>query len=201
MSALSIAQLLFAAVALWVVVRRLRVVLFAAPLDARLFGRALDRALDARDLDQARALARAGGDAWLARIARAGLDVWSEPRAVPGALDEALAELRDDADRGLGPLRMLASLASTLGMLAAILSLNGVGVPSGGLLALQAGLQQSMAVAGAVAAVAVGGCTAVVILVARAVIRRHTKRLYDEAVRLIASLTVHAGEGEGTSAP
>jgi len=194
MSPLSAAQVLFAAVALWVVVRRLRVVLFTAPLDARLFGRALDRALDANDLDQARTLARAGGDAWLARIARAALDAWAEPATVSGVLDETLADLREDADSGLRPLRMIASLASTLGMLAAILGLNGVGVPSGGLLALQAGLQQSLAVGQAVASVAIGGATAVIVLLARAVVRRHTKRLYDEAVRLAAGLVVHAGE-------
>jgi hypothetical protein len=175
-------------------------VLFDAPLDARTFSRALDRALDAGDLDAARALARAGGDAWLARISRAALDAWPEPRAVSASLDEALAELRGEADAGLRPLRMVASLASTLGMLAAILALNHVGVPSGGLLALQAGLVQSLVVAQAVASVAMGGCTAMVVLMARALIRRHTKRLYDEAVRLIASLTAHAEGPEGTSA-
>ena len=176
-------------------------IFFAAPLDARLFGRALDRALDAGDIEQARALARAGGGAWLARIARAALDVWAAPSTVTGALDEALADLRDDADSGLRPLRVVATLASTLGMLSAILALNGVGVRSGGLLALQAGLQQSLAVEQAVAAVALGGSTAVVLLVARAVVRRHTKRLYDDAVRLVASLIAHAGEKEGTSSP
>lgn len=194
MTPLSIVQLLFAAVALGVVARRLRVVLFDVPLDARVYNRALDRALDAKDLDQARALARAGGDAWLARIARAGLDAWSEPRTVSGALDEALADLRDDADSGLRPLRMLASLASTFGLFAAILSLNGVGVPSGGLLGLEAGLLQRLAVGQAVVSVAIGGCTAIVVLVARAVIRRHTKRLYEESVRLIASLVAHVDE-------
>lgn len=189
--------MLFAAVALWVVVRRLRVVLFDAPLDAHHFARALDRALDGGDLDQARALARAGGEAWLARVARAALDVWTEPRAVRGALDEVLAELREQANAGLLPLRMIASLGSTLGLLAAILALNHVGVRSGGLLALQAGLVQSLAVAQAVASVALGGSTAIVVLVARAVIRKHTKRVYDEAVRLIASLTARADEQMG----
>ena len=181
---------------------RLRVVLFTAPLDARTFARALDRALDSGDLAQARALARAGDAAWLARIARAALDVWGEQRAVVAALDEALADLRAEADSGLRPLRMVASLASTLGMLAAILALNGVGVPHGGLVALQAGLAQSLAVAQAVASVALGGSTAVLVLLSRGVVRRHTKRLYDESVRLIASLTTHAGEpDEGGGRP
>ncbi len=188
--------------ALGVVGVRLRVVLFTAPLDARTFARALDRALDAGDLAQARALARAADAAWLARIARAALDVWGEQRAVVAALDEALADLRGEADSGLLPLRMVASLASTLGMLAAILALNGVGVPHGGLVALQAGLAQRLAVAQAVASVAVGGSTAILVLLARGVVRRHTKRLYDEAVRLIASLTTHAGDpDEGSGRP
>lgn len=197
LSALSIVQIAFAVVALGVVGVRLRAVLFTAPLEARTFARALDRALDAGDLAQARALARAGDAAWLARIARAALDVWGDPRAVAAALDEALADLRGEADSGLLPLRMVASLASTLGMLAAILALNGVGVPHGGLIALQAGLAQSLAVAQAVASVALGGSTAILVLLARAVLRRHTKRLYDESLRLIATLTAQAGEPDG----
>jgi hypothetical protein len=71
-------------------------------------------------------------------------------------------------------------------MLFAILSVNGVGAPKGGLLALQAGLVQSLALEQALSCVAVGGATAMVLLLSGAALRRQHKRLLDDLGRLSA---------------
>ena len=185
------AQIAVAVAASAVVVKHVRVLFFVAPLEAVPFLRALQRCLDVGDLRGARALAEAGGPGWIAHAAAASLAAWPDPGAVGQRLEEVLADRRDDARAATRPLRAVASLSSCLGMLFAILSLNGVGGASGGLLALEAGLEQSLAVGRAVACVATGGATSLIVLAATGALRRQSRRLLEDLSRLSSALSVH----------
>ncbi len=176
-------------VVLGYVARASRTLFFEAPLAVSVFVRAAERFLGAGDVGGARALATAGRPAWLAIALEAALGEGEDGDAQGGRdseirLEETIAELHDSAEALLRPFRALASLSSSLGMLFAILSLNGVGGPSDGLLALQAGLVQSLALERALSCVAVGGATALVVLLSLGTLRRQARRLAEDLDRL-----------------
>jgi hypothetical protein len=176
----------FAVVVLAWIARVYRILFFEAPLAGSLFVRACVRYRNAGDLIGARALVVAGRPSWLARAFEEALGVGFDDRGAELRLEELTAELHDLGNASLRPIRGLASLSSSLGMLFAILSVNGVGAPKGGLLALQAGLVQSLALEQALSCVAVGGATAMVLLLSGAALRRQHKRLLDDLGRLSA---------------
>lgn len=170
-----------------------RVLFFDAPLTASVFIRAAERFRSAENLVGARSLAAAGRPAWLAVALDAALGEGGSDRAADVRLDEAMTELRDVGDALLRPFRGLASLSSSLGMLFAILSLNGVGVPRNGLLSLQAGLVQTLALERAVSCVAVGGSTALVVLLSLAALRRQAHRIENDLARLASVFEASPG--------
>jgi ABC-type transporter Mla subunit MlaD len=87
----------------------------------------------------------------------------AEAAAAEGDVDELISELRADATQRLGALRALATLSSTLGLLIGIVSLSvGFDPEEAGLLALEAGRPEKLAMGRALAAMAGGvGCSAV----------------------------------------
>jgi len=181
------------------IVRAYRVLYFEAPLTASVFVRACERYLRAGDLRGERALVEAGRTAWLARLYGAVLEGRSGPGVGGGGIEELAIDLRDSGERLLRPLRGFASLAASLGMLFAILSLNGVGVPKGGLLALQAGLVQTLSLEQALSCFAVGGATSGVALASVTALRRQLAALQrdlDVLMSVVDDVAAHQGNSE-----
>lgn len=191
-------------VGLWVfvlawIVRAYRVLFFDAPLTTAVFVRACERYARAGEVCGERALTEAGGAAWLARVYGAALESRSDPSAGGGGAEELAVDLRDSGERLIRPLRGLASLAAALGMLSAILSLNGVGVPKGGLLALQAGLVQKLSLEQALSCFALGGATSGVALASVTALRRQLARLrndLDLLLTVVDGAVAHEGRSE-----
>jgi hypothetical protein len=148
-------QLTLAAVVLVLVAERVWHLCWRAPLSPELRS-AVQAAISARAEHALQAIVLARPHSHAARlIAEAGAE---EPE-----IDELISDLRADATERLGALRVLATLSSTLGLLAGIVSLSvGFNPEAAGLLALEAGRPEKLAMGRALAAMAGGvGCSAV----------------------------------------
>ena len=185
-------QLALAAAALFLIARRLRPLLFEAPLDTRAWLAALATALDAGELELAEALARACLPAWPAQLALEGIEELRAHRDPRPALEEAYA----DFERRLGQSR---DAIAVLGRMASPLALIGVIVETGkalgggeGLAALQSGLPVTVALQRSLLAVALGIATAIVCFTATGIAQREARAMRRDLER-VAQAIARAG--------
>lgn len=183
------AQLAVAAVALAQLARAAKVIAWDAPCDPRALLDACGVALAGGQPELARALAGGCRPAWLARLAEAGIEAELEGASETGARDRARArEAMDElaaalvlaeADRLRG-LAGLGRIAGPLAFLAIVLELAAAFGPGHGLLALQAGLVQSIAIERAALSLAIGVATTMTCVLAATFLRDRLRALGDE---------------------
>ncbi|HJL06167.1 MAG TPA: hypothetical protein RMH85_25130 [Polyangiaceae bacterium LLY-WYZ-15_(1-7)] len=175
--AIQVALAALVAVLVWRRVRRLA--FDAAALEGPPFVRALLKRVTAGELDGAMALAQRGGEAWLARLAREGLEARAEGLDPGLALAELFRDLRFEAADGLRTLRILAHVGTAAGLLGALGQYIWIQVGDPGLAGLVAGLPEERAQEGAFLAIAIGIATAGFALYARAQLKGVAKELLD----------------------
>ena len=163
---------------------RMRVLFFEAALDAGPFLPALRRVLAEEGPEAARDLAAAARPAWVGRVAHAGLEARLAGGDVSIEVEEELGELRFEAGRGVGALRVLASVATATAVLGGVVELIGVlGGGQRGLEGLMAGLAEKLAFERALLAVALGVAIALVCYTARGAFRAQATALVRDMVR------------------
>jgi len=180
-----IIELLLAVAAVGFVVDRFRELLFIAPVDTTPYLAAVGHALADGDLDEARDLARRGSPAWVPAVLELGLRDGSETEAGEGEADlfEQVAELRYMASRRIYPLRVFASLGTALGFLGALKEIIWMFSGDHGLLALKAGLVESIAMERAILAMALGIAISVFSLVALRIVKRAAMGLMRDVAK------------------
>lgn len=177
-----VAQYLLAAAVIFVVAKRVRVLWFDAALEAKPIQKAVDAMARAGDFDGLKALAaRLPQRSWIARVLTPATQAAPALEAVEVAVDEALVELKEAATDGLAALRVLTSLATTGGLLGAVLELSKGATPDHSLAALEAGLPQRIAFANAMNSMALGIATAIVCGVCLRALRRDAARIFNDA--------------------
>ncbi len=180
-----ILQLLLAVAAIGVVAERCRALLFRAPVDTKPFLKAIDRAVEDGDVDDARALAKAGAPAWVPEVVS--LCLAGEGME---ALERA-SDLRYEATKRLYALRVFASLGTALGFLGALVELIWLMSGDHGLLALQAGLVERIAMERAILAMAIGVAISVFSLVSLSILKKAAMGLVRDVSRALDLLERH----------
>jgi len=178
-------QLLLAVAAVALVVDRFRALLFRAPLDTKPFLAAVGHALEDGDVDDARSLAAAGRPAWVAEVVEIGLE------ATGREVMERAAEVRFEATQRLYALRVFASLGTALGFLGAMVELIWLMSGDHGLLALQAGLVERIAMERGILAMVLGVAISVFCLVALSILKKAAIALVQDVARASDLLESH----------
>ena len=160
-----------------IAIGRTSALFFVAPLGAREVRAAVREGLDSAATHTLRALADAGGQAWLARLARAASDAVAEQAPVDHAVEQAATELEFESVAGLSTLRALGLLGVALGLLGATWELIWMLTGDHGLLGLVAGLPEQVATRAAVQAVANGLAIGWVAFSFRPALSRRARRL------------------------
>jgi hypothetical protein len=173
--------------------RRLRVLLFEAPLDAASFVPALSTALDAGQIALARSLATACEPAWPAHLARLALIEVEQGRDPRSALDETYADLEAALWRGRDAIVVLGRMATPVAFIGVIVQ-SGIALGGGeGLAGLQRGLPASIALQRSLLAFSVGISTTIVCLTAAAAIQRQARALRRDLDRVARVITEPRG--------
>jgi hypothetical protein len=137
-----------------------------APVDTKPFLAAVRRALEDGDVEDVRSLAEAGRPAWVPDLIAVTL------AGDPADAMERASDLRFDATRRLYALRVFASLGTALGFLGALVELIWLLSGDHGLLALQAGLVERIAMERAILAMVLGVAISVFCLVSLAILKK-----------------------------
>jgi len=166
------------AAVLALVTERIRALLFVAPVQARLLTQ-LERCCEAGHLEAARLLVSSLPGTSACRVALAGLSGAADGLS---AMQEELLEVRAWTTRRLRAVRVCATMASTLGLLGAIVSLV-FGFGGSGLLSLQAGLAERVALDQALLAMGIGVGTSAFCFYAFGLLRRAAHETLAQAVR------------------
>jgi hypothetical protein len=172
-------QLALSGVLLGVIAERAHYLLFRAKLSEEGLS-FVDRSLRDGAIAELRAFARAQPEAHVSAVLRAAFE--PDPER-----DEELAELvswlREQSASRLRVVRVGATIASSLGLLVGILCIQrGFGEPAG-LLALEAGLPQKLAMSQALFAMAIGVATSAVCFYALALLRPAAEALVAQSAR------------------
>jgi len=192
-------ELMLAAAAIGFVVDRFRALLFIAPVDTAPYLAAVGHALADGDLDEARDLARRGSPGWVPAVLELGLgdgdgsDDEADTESGEGDHDlfEQVAEFRYLASRRIYPIRVFASLGTALGMLGALKELIWMFSGDHGLLALKAGLVESIAMQRAILAMALGIAISIFSLVALQIVKRAAMALMRDIAQANDLLDKH----------
>lgn len=144
---------------------RVRAIFFHGAAHDRRYGEAVLASLDAGEIERVRSLGRAGG--WAAQITRAALDAQREGVDVGLALDEASADIRFEAGKGVRGIRVAASLGSASGLLGACWEFLWLTGGDHGLAGMVAGLPLKIATERALLAVCMGFGVTILCLGAR----------------------------------
>lgn len=139
----------------------------------------LARELEAKSPDGPRAWARARPEAQLARIVELALD-----DARRDELGELFVDVRAETLARLSMLRVSATIASTLGLLGGIVTLARGAPEAAGLLALQAGGLQRLAMNEAISTMAIGVATSAFCFHALALLRTAAEKRLTQARQL-----------------
>lgn len=187
----NVLQLGFAAIVAAVAYERARVLFYEAPTTAQ-FLKVAQRRLQEGDLEAVRRMAEAAGSAWAGRVLRTGLEgpSWQEAAVEVSSL---LSDLRYEASQRLGMLRVSATIASTTGLLGAILALSS-GFSADGLVALKAGAMESAALRQSLLTMAIGVGLSGFCFYAFGLFRRAALDAVRDATRVARALE-HALEG------
>jgi hypothetical protein len=141
----------------------------------------VQRGVQAGELAELRAFARAQPHAHVSAVLRAAFD--PNPERDDGDLAELLSSLHEQSAARLRVVRVGATLASSLGLLVGILCIRrGFGEPAG-LLALEAGLPQKLAMSQALFAMAIGVATSAVCFYALSLLRPAAQALVAQSAR------------------
>jgi hypothetical protein len=197
---LTLLQLGLAATLLGVIGDRVHILMFAAPLHRRGVEFVL-RLLSSADsdprtsagsaqLDALRAFASTAGTSrtHVARVLRAVLDCDEQGEHRQDALAELSFELSAEATARLRTLRVGATIASTLGLLVGIVRLRGGFAKPSGLLALEAGLTERMALSDALLSMAIGVGTSAVCFYALSLLGEAARALMAQRARVERAL-------------
>jgi hypothetical protein len=170
-------QLAFSGVLLGVIAERARYLLFRAKLSDEGWA-FIQRCLLAGEVVQVRAFAHQQPEAHVSAVLRAALDPDPDQE-----LAEIVSWLHERSAARLRLVRVGATLASTLGLMVGILSIQrGFGEPAG-LLALEAGLPQKLAMSQALFAMGVGVATSAVCFYALALLKPAAQALIAQSAR------------------
>jgi hypothetical protein len=195
-------QIVLGAGASTLIVRRLRVLLFEAPLDAGAFIGALQTALEAGQVDLARTLADACAPAWPARLATVGLtDRGADQRNAAGTeppltLEEAHGDLEQLLWKDRDSIVALGRIASPLAFIGVIIEAGTAFGGGDGLVALQRGLAASLALQRSLLMFALGVSTTLVCLTAAAIIQRQATGLRRDLDRVVGVIAQFARRSE-----
>jgi hypothetical protein len=192
-------QLAVSGVLLGVIAERARYLLFRAKLSEEGWA-FVEGSMQARELAQLRAFARAQPEAHVSAVLRAAFE--PDPEG-----DQDLAELvswlREQSAARLRVVRVGATIASSLGLLVAIVCIQrGFGEPAG-LLALEAGLPQKLAMSQALFAMGIGVATSAVCFYALALLRPAAQALIAQSARAayLAQDALASGPAPAAHAP
>jgi biopolymer transport protein ExbB/TolQ len=177
-SVFTLIQLSLVLAVLIVVAERARVLWFRAPVSGRLCAE-LERCVRAGRLERVEALCSSSPFRWACRAA-----LVARQKDVGTAADALFLDLRYEAERRLVTLRIAATLASTLGLLGGILAIR-QGFGAGGLLALESGLAQQVALARALSTMALGIGTSAICFAAFAAFRTAARHVLSQAQRVL----------------
>ncbi|MBK8169303.1 MAG: MotA/TolQ/ExbB proton channel family protein [Sandaracinaceae bacterium] len=175
-------QMVLAAVACGFIAQRVRVLWFRAPLDAKPIVAKMEELIQRRAFDELRAFAAKLGDAsWIGIVIRRAAQHAPKLDDVENAVDETLMDLKQEALKGLLTLRVLTSLATTAGLLGAVLELTRGATKDTSLASLEAGLFARLAFSNAMSSMALGIATAIVCGVSLRMFRRDAVKVFNEA--------------------
>ena len=177
-----VAQLALTCIAIAQLARAARSIVWLAPSDGRALAETFAVAIRGRQLGLARAIVEACRPAWTARMLDAALaeGEGAEPK---DAMDEVRSELvGEQADR-LRALAALGRIAGPLAFLAIVLELAAAFGPGHGLIALQQGLVQSIAIERAALSFALGLATTLSCIAGATFLRERLRALSDELKR------------------
>jgi hypothetical protein len=203
--ALTLFQLSLSAALLAVIVDRAYALLFAAPLSNRGVAHVL-RALERAEDVPLRAFAARVARTHVGRVLSIAFAPISDGVPRVDALAELSFELSAEAAVRLRALRVGATIASTTGLLIGIIRLRGGFTKPPGLLALEAGLTERLAVADALFSMAIGVGTSAVCFYALSLLGAAARSLIAQRARVERALLprLHAGPSEpagGTASP
>ena len=194
LSYFNFAQIAFALVVGAVVLERSRLLLYDAPA-GRAFIKALREHLEAEDMAALLVLAEVGRPAWAARVLDSGLRAGSW-READAEMAELLGDLKYEGSRRLPMLRASATIASTTGLLGAILALAS-GFSGEGLTALKAGAAEGAALRESLVTMAIGIGLSGFCFFAFALLRRSALSSLREAT-LVARTLEQAAEADSS---
>ena len=179
-------QIVLAAGAGAIIVRRIRALLFQAPLDATPFLDALESAIAGGQLALARRIAEACAPAWPARLASRALTERDRADAEQAAIEETESDLAASASRGLGAIVALGRMASPLAFIGVILEIGRAFGGGSGLEGLQRGVVASRALERSLFTFTLGAATFAVCFVAATILQRRARRLRTDLRRVAA---------------
>lgn len=182
--ALTYLQLGLSAVLLAIIVERARYLLWLAPLSPE----GLRFVLNALERGQRAALelwAREAPRTHVGKLLRAGLMEQGEGE---DDVSDTLFELQAQCSARLRVLRVGATIASTAGLMVGILRIRGGAGESAGLLALEAGLAEKVALGQALFSMAVGVATSAVCFYAVGVLREAARETMGQGAKVAEGL-------------
>lgn len=181
--ALTLFQLGLSAALLGVILDRAYHLLFRAPLSRRGVEYVM-RALERTDHGPLRAFAAHTARTHVSRVLSVALGPLEEGDTREDAMAELSFELSAEAAVRLRALRVGATIASTSGLLIGIIRLRGGFIKSPGLLALEAGLTERLALADALFSMAIGVGTSAVCFYALSLLREAARSLLAQRSRV-----------------
>lgn len=177
-----VAQLVLTCIAIAQLVRTARAIVWLGPGDGRALAEAFAVAIRGRQRALARAFVEACRPAWAAQMLDAAL-VEGEDERPQDAMDEVRSELvGEQADR-LRALAALGRIAGPLAFLSIVLELGAAFGPGHGLMALQQGLVQAIAIERAALSFALGLATTLGCIAGATFLRERLRALSDELKR------------------
>jgi hypothetical protein len=190
-------QLVFSGVLLGVIAERVRYLLFRAALSDEGWS-FVQRGLQAGEILQLRAFAQAQPDTHVGAVLRAALEPDPDQE-----LAEIVSWLHERSAARLRLVRVGATLASSLGLMTGILCIQrGFGEPAG-LLALEAGLPQKLAMSQALFAMGIGVATSAVCFYALSLLKPAAQALIAQSARAahLAQDALASGPAPAPTAP
>lgn len=182
------------------IVGRLRVLYFVAPLPARPLRRRLEAHLRRGDVQGALALAERARPAWVGMAAADILHALARGEDPLPVAETTLLDWHAEAGRGLWAIRVLATVASALGLLGALWALIGFLYGNHGVAGLMEGLPERLAFEQALLSMLIGMCTAGVCLYAWRLLGRRARRLVKDVSEVTDALLVPPGVEEPPAA-
>lgn len=187
MSVFQLFQILFAVLVVTAALRKTRQLTGSRMLDGAAFRRAFVRSLRDGGIEAGERLAERAAPAWLASLALAMLRHPEDATQRAFEAEEAFMDLQDAALSGMRLLRLGASIASALGFIGAAIEIRWIFTAEHGLMALQAGLVESVGVSAAALSIAIGVGTSSFALGAWFALKPYAKELIADARRLLSS--------------